>query len=145
MFSVLKFIWIVCRAFPALMNVRTNALAHVPDQTKWLAMIMLGSFWALAFSLYIGELWLIGYNIMGHVAIITMVFVTWWTFKNYREREPRRREIDYLRTPDRSSRCDELTDEQREAAIVRLNRNTWNEPKLTKQDQYRKENENVNT
>lgn len=144
MFSVLKFIWIVCKAFPALMNVRTNALAHVPDQTKWLAMVMLSCFWALAFSLYVGELMTIGYNIIGHIAIVTMAFVTWWTFKNFRERTPGRREIDYLRMPDRSSRCDELTDEQREAAIVRLNRNTWNDPELTKQDQYQKENQNVN-
>lgn len=119
MFSLLKFVWMVFKAFPALMNVRTNALAHVPDQTKWLAMIMLGSFWALAFSLYIGELWLIGYNIIGHIAIITMAFVTWWTFKNYRTRPLSRREIDWLRMPDRSSRCDELTDEQRKAAVDR--------------------------
>lgn len=117
MFSLLKFIWIVLRAFPGLMNVRTNALANVPDQTKWLAMVMLSCFWALAFSLYIGELMTIGYNILGHVAIVTMVFVTWWTFKSLNRSNPRG--ANYLRMPDYSSRCDELTEEQRLAALSR--------------------------
>jgi len=123
MFSVLKFIWIVFKAFPALMNVRTNALANVPDHTKWLAMIMLSCFWALAFSLYVGELITIGHNILGHVAIVTMAFVTWWTFRSFLQTVPGRTGLDYLRAPDRSSRCDELTDEQREQAAERLQRN----------------------
>lgn len=111
MFSLLKFIWMVCKAFPALMNVRTNALAHIPDPTKWLAMVMLSSFWALAFSLYVGELMMIGYNILGHIAIVTMVFVTWHTFRSLNKTSARG--ADYLRMPDYSSRCDEYTDEQR--------------------------------
>lgn len=119
MFSVIKFIWMVVRAFPALMNVRTNALAHVPDPTKWLAMVMLSSFWALAFTLYIGELAYIGYNILGHIAIVTMVFVTWWTFRSLNKTSPRG--ADYLRAPDYSSRCDEYTEEQRLAAVQRIN------------------------
>lgn len=118
MFSLLKFIWLVFKAFPALMNVRTNALAHVPDQTKWLAMVMLSSFWALAFTLYVGELMYIGYNILGHIAVVTMVFVTWYVFRSLNRSNPRG--ADYLRMPDRSSRCDELTEEQRQAAIVRV-------------------------
>lgn len=122
MFAVLKFIWFVCQAFPGLLNIRTNALANIPDPTKYLAMIMLSCFWALAFSLYVGEIMTIGYNIMGHIAIITMVFVTWWTFRGFLQRGPRRRGEDYLRAPDRSSRCDELTDEQRFEAAERLRR-----------------------
>ena len=117
MFSVLKFVWIVCRAFPGLMNVRTNALAHVPDQTKWLAMVMLSSFWGLAFTLYVGELMLIGYNILGHIAIVTMVFVTWHTFRSLNRASGRG--ANYLRMPDYSSRCDELTEEQRAAGVAR--------------------------
>jgi len=82
MFSVLKFIYIVFKAFPALLNVDRNALANVPNPTKYLAMIMLSCFWCLAFGLYIGELLTIGYNMLGHVAIVTMVFVTWYTFRS---------------------------------------------------------------
>ena len=117
MFSVLKFLWIVFKAFPALLNVDRNALANVPNPTKYLAMIMLSCFWCLAFGLYIGELLTIGYNMIGHVAIVTMVFVTWMTFRNLNSGNPRG--ADYLRMPDYSSRCDELTEEQRLAGVAR--------------------------
>jgi hypothetical protein len=117
MFSVLKFIWIVFQAFPALLNVNRNALANVPDPTKYLAMILLSVFWCLAFGLYIGELLTIGYNMLGHVAIVTMVFVTWYVFRSLNHTNARG--ADWLRMPDYSSRCDELTDEQRLAAAAR--------------------------
>ena len=41
MFSVLKFFWILFKAFPDLLNVDRNALKVVPVQTKYLAMILL--------------------------------------------------------------------------------------------------------
>ena len=113
MFSIIKFIWIIIREFPRLLQIDRNALKHVPDPTKYLAMILLSCFWCLAFGLFIGELLTIGYNMIGHIAIISMVFVTWWTFKNYRINNSVRRSEDYLRMPDRSSRCDEYTPEQR--------------------------------
>lgn len=116
MFAVLKFIWIVARAFPRLLNIDLNGLQHVPDQTKYLAMILLSCFWCLAFGLYIGELMWIGYNMIGHVALVTMAFVTGWVFRMYQQRTPPRR-VDWLRAPDRSSRCDEYTDEQRQALL----------------------------
>ena len=113
MFSIIKFIWIITREFPRLLQIDRNALKHVPDPTKYLAMILLSCFWCLAFGLFIGELLTIGYNMIGHIAIISMVFVTWWTFKNYKIKNSVRRSEDYLRMPDRSSRCDEYTPEQR--------------------------------
>lgn len=120
MFSVLKFVWIVFKAFPSLLNVDRNALANVPNPTKYLAMILLSCFWCLAFGIYIGELFTIGYNMIGHVAVITMCFVTWWTFRSYRLRTPPIRRNDWLRAPDRSSRCDEYTDEQRAELAQRI-------------------------
>jgi len=118
MFSVLKFIWIVVQAFPNLLNINRNALEHVPTPTKYLAMIILSCFWCLAFGLYIGELLTIGYNMIGHIAIVTMVFVTWYTFRSLNTGNPRGR--DYLRMPDYSSRCDEYTDEQRAELARRI-------------------------
>ena len=118
MFSVLKFLWIVFKAFPALLNVDRNALKNVPNPIKYLAMIMLSCFWCLAFGLYIGELLTIGYNMIGHVAIVTMVFVTWITFRGLNTGNPRG--ADYLRMPDYSSRCDEYTDEQRTELAQRI-------------------------
>ena len=53
MFSMLKFVWILFKAFPDLLNVDRNALKFVPDQTKYLAMILLSLFgaWRLACTL----------------------------------------------------------------------------------------------
>jgi hypothetical protein len=118
MFSVLKFIWIVFKAFPGLLDVDRNALKNVPDASKYLAMVMLSCFWCLAFGLYVGELLTIGYNMIGHIAIVTMAFVTGWLFRSINQSGSRG--IDYLRMPDKSSRCDEYTDEQREQLARRI-------------------------
>lgn len=112
MFSLFKFLYLIARAFPQLLSIKSNGLAHVPDQSKWLAMTLLSCFWCLAFGLYVGELLTIGYNMVGHIALISMVFITSWVFAYYRN-NTRRVLVDYLRMPDRSSRCDEYTDEQR--------------------------------
>jgi hypothetical protein len=45
MFGLLKFSWMLMRAFPDLLNVDRNALNAVPDPTKYLAMILLSCFW----------------------------------------------------------------------------------------------------
>jgi hypothetical protein len=122
MFGLLKFVWLLGRSFVNLLNVDRNELKRVPDETKYLAMIMLSCFWSLAFGLYTGELFFIGYSMFGHVLLITMCFVTWWIFRAYRARQApyRHRGVDFLRMPDRSSRCDELTDEQRAELAKRI-------------------------
>lgn len=117
MIGLIKFIALVFRASVQLLDPNKNQLRHAPVKAKWLVSVLLGSFWALAFSLYIGELWLIGYNIIGHIVLITMVFVTWLTFKHFKNTYAPRTGEDYLRMPDRSSRCDELTDDQRLAGV----------------------------
>lgn len=112
MFSLFKFIRFVVKEFVNLLHVDRNALNRVPDATKYLTMIMLSCFWCLAFGLYFGELVTIGYNMIGHIAILTMAMVTWRTFRSYEaSNQPG---LDHLRQPDRSSRCDEYSDEQRE-------------------------------
>lgn len=84
MFGLLKFIWLVFKSFRNLLNVDRNELKSIPTPSKYLAMIMLSTFWCLAFGLYFGEQLFIGYNMLGHVAIVTMAFVTWWMFKSIR-------------------------------------------------------------
>lgn len=110
MFSLFKFVYFVFKAFRDLVNVDQNALSRIPNPTKYLAMVMLSCFWCLAFGLYIGELMTIGYNMIGHVALLTMAVATWKVFRGY-EKETHRG-VNYLRQPDRASRCDELTDER---------------------------------
>jgi hypothetical protein len=119
MFGVLKFFRALFLAYRDLLHVDRNALKAIPDQSKYLAMILLSCFWCLAFGIYFGELLAIGYNMLGHVALITMVFVTWLTFRHYQMINPLRSGVDYLRAPDRSSRCDEYTHEERERLATR--------------------------
>jgi fatty acid desaturase len=119
MFGVMKFVRTLFLAYRDLLHIDRNALKAIPDQSKYLAMILLSCFWCLAFGIYFGELLVIGYNMLGHVALITMVFVTWLTFRHYQMINPLRSGVDYLRAPDRSSRCDEYTDEERERLTTR--------------------------
>ena len=139
MFSVLKFIYILFKAGRNLVNPNVNPLRHAPTHIKYFASILLGCFWSLAFGLYIGELLTIGYNMLGHAAIISMVFATWAVFKSfdqtYNPAHLSGRGVDFLRQPDRSSRCDELTEDQRLEKIQEWNRrNVWNDPKLSEKD-----------
>ncbi|WP_291912291.1 hypothetical protein [Limnohabitans sp.] len=120
MFSLLKFFYLLFKSFPDLLNIDRNALKGVPDQTKYLSMILLSCFWCLAFGLYVGELVFIGYNMIGHVAVLTMAFVTWWTFKSLSLKNAASPTVNYLRMPDRSSRCDEYSPLQREQMAAKL-------------------------
>lgn len=47
-----------------------------------------------------------------------------------------RNAYEVLRCPERQPKCYDMTEQERSAAIVRLNRNVWNEPELSQQDQY---------
>lgn len=42
-----------------------------------------------------------------------------------------------LRAPDRQPKCYDMTEQERLAAIVRLNRNIWNDPTLSQLDNYK--------
>jgi len=119
MFSVLKFIWLLSRSSWNLMNPNLNPLRHAPVYAKYFLSVLLGCFWSLAFGLYIGELLTIGYNMLGHIAVISMVFVTWSVFRSVENTYAPRKGVQWLRAPDHSSRCDELTEEQRLAAVTR--------------------------
>jgi hypothetical protein len=144
MFSVLKFIYILFKAGRDLLNPNINPLRHAPAHIKYFASILLACFWCLAFGLYIGELLTIGYNMLGHIAIVSMVFGTWAIFRTFESvYGPRDGTVDWLRMPDRSSRCDEMTEEQRLEIIREWNaRNVWNTPELAKQDRLKQD---VNT
>jgi hypothetical protein len=140
MFSVLKFIYILFKASRDIVNPNINPLRHAPVYVKYFLSILLGCFWSLAFGLYIGELFTIGYNMLGHIAIISMVFVTLSVFRSVENTYgPRKGTVDYLRMPDRSSRCDELTDEQRIARVREWNnRDIWNDPTYSKDEEEKR-------
>lgn len=45
-----------------------------------------------------------------------------------------RNEYEILRCPKRLPKCYEMTEEERQKAVMKLNRNVWNDHDLTKQD-----------
>ena len=104
MFSILKFIYILFKASRDIVNPNINPLRHAPVYVKYFLSILLGCFWSLAFGLYIGELLTIGYNMLGHIAIISMVFATWGVFRSVENTYKPRTGVNWLRAPDYSSR-----------------------------------------
>ena len=121
MSSVLKFINFMFQKLRSLLDPNLNSLRHAPALIRYFATILLACFWCLAFGMYFGDIQTVGYNTMGHVAVISMAFVTWTVFKQFdRIYGPREGTQEWLRMPDRSSRCDEMNEEQRLEKIKEL-------------------------
>lgn len=121
MFGLIKFIIAVSKAFIALLDPNKNALKFAPPQIKYGASILLSCLWCLAFGVWAGELWVIGYNMLGHIFIVSMVFVTYATFRTVQSRYPDRNDYELLRDPARTPKCYEMTDEERQQALQRTN------------------------
>ena len=98
----------------SLLDPNLNPLRHAPAFVRYFATVLLASFWCLAFGMYFGDVETIAYNMVGHTAVISMAFVTYAVFKQFnRIYGPREGTQEWLRLPDRSSRCDEMTEEER--------------------------------
>ena len=69
-----------------LLNPAYNGLKNAPPENKFLLSILLASMWGIAFGIFTAELLFIGYNIIGHIALIFCVFVTWTAFKYTKKR-----------------------------------------------------------
>lgn len=119
MFGLYKLIVAFFDVIKALLDPDRNALKDAPPQIKYITSVFLAAFWALAFSLYTGELYYLGYNVIGHVAVVTMAFATWLVFRHFRKTYTNRSEYDLLRDPNRLPKCYELTDEERLQAAQR--------------------------
>ena len=63
-----------------LLDGSKNALKDSPMEYKFLVSNLLASLWCIAFGIFTAELLFIGYSIIGHIALITMVFFTWFVF-----------------------------------------------------------------
>jgi len=119
-FGLIKFFIYSIKSSAAVLNPAKNVLSQAPVETRYLYSIMLGTFWSLAFGLYVGELITIGYNMIGHVAVITMAFATWWVFRSVRRANPTSRDAyELLRSADRAPKCYEMTDEERLEAVAK--------------------------
>ncbi len=121
MFAILKFFYFLFQKGRSIIDPNLNPLRHAPSHIKYFATIILACFWCLAFGLYFGNAPFIAYNMLGHIAVVSMAFITWFVIKqSIRIYGDRSGTQDWLRTPDRSSRCDEMTEEQRLEKINEL-------------------------
>jgi hypothetical protein len=113
MSSVFNLFSLMLQKLRSLLDPNLNPLRHAPLLVRYFATVLLASFWCLAFGMYFGDIQTVGYNMVGHTAVISMAFVTWAVFKQFdRIYGPRAGTQEWLRMPDRSSRCDEMTEEQ---------------------------------
>jgi len=120
MFGLIKFIIAVCRTFYELLDPNLNAMRNAPISIKYGASIILACMWCLAFGLYVGELAMIGYNMFGHIAIVSMAFFTWLVMKTMKKQYPDRVVIEQLRQPDRAQRDLEMSDEEKIIALQKI-------------------------
>ncbi|MBY5268409.1 hypothetical protein [Spiribacter salinus] len=67
-----------------LIDPASNALSNAPLEWKYLATNILAFMWCVSFGLYIGEYIMIGYSIIGHMALITMCFLTFFLMRHSR-------------------------------------------------------------
>jgi hypothetical protein len=108
----------------SILDFRTNPLRHLPVESKFLFSILLSCFWCLAFGIYTAELLLIGYNMIGHIAVISMAFVTWFVFQNVKKTYAptlfaTNHKYPLMRDPDGAPKCYEMTDEETLNAVKR--------------------------
>lgn len=119
MWGLWKFIAAVYRAAVELLDPDRNALRHAPAAIRYGASILLACLWCLAFGIWAGELWTIGYNMLGHILVISMAFATWAVFRVIMARYPERDQYELLRDPARQPKCYEMTDQERQEALAR--------------------------
>jgi len=73
--------WINLGTFAyGLLDGTKNALKTAPMEYKYLVSNLLAAMWCIGFGIYTAELLFIGYNIIGHAALITCVFLTFFVF-----------------------------------------------------------------
>ena len=74
--------WINLGTFAyGLLDSTKNALKTAPMEYKYLVSVLLASMWCIAFGIFTAELLFIGYNIIGHLLVITCVFFTFFVFR----------------------------------------------------------------
>ena len=65
-----------------------NALSNALGEWKYTMSVILVGMWCLIFGICTAELAFIGYNNLGHIALITGIFVTHRVFRTAREYFP---------------------------------------------------------
>ncbi len=121
MWGLIRIFWALYKGSRNIIHPNHNPMRHAPVEYKVIATVILACLWCLTFGIFAGELLTIGHNMLGHIVLILMVFVTWSTFQWFRKRYPALPTPPLMRDPARAQRDYELTDQEREQAAQRTN------------------------
>ncbi|MEY4642165.1 MAG: hypothetical protein RLZZ227_2159 [Pseudomonadota bacterium] len=111
MFSLYKFVRFLSQKLWGVLNPNLNPIRNAPVYIKWLVTTLLACLWSLAFGLYTAQFLYIGLNMLAHMAVISMVFVTWSTFRYFKRAYP---DLEPNLGP---NKCSELADSEAQAVI----------------------------
>lgn len=117
MFSLFKFIRFVAFAGWRILSPNLNPMRSAPTHIKYFATVLLASFWSLAFCLYTAQFFYIGINILAHLAIVSVAFLTWSTFRYFDHSYPSA--FPQMRDSKLQPKCYELTDAERLESLQR--------------------------
>lgn len=66
----------------AVMDAERNPLRHIPDlNTRHMVLQVLAWMWCIAFSMWVGSMWVFGFTAIAHVFILAAIVVTVATFE----------------------------------------------------------------
>ena len=116
MFSLFKFINFLFRQGWSIVDPSLNSMRNAPLYIKYFATTLLALFWSLAFGLYTAQFFFIGLNMLAHIAVISIAFITWYTLKGFRRVYPDVYPL--MRDPNFSPKCYEMTDIEKHQASV---------------------------
>lgn len=106
-----------------ILNPNLNPMRYAPMYIKYFATTALALGWSLAFCIYTAQFFLIGINMLAHMAVITAAFVTWATFQGFKLKYPAARgtpgRYPLMRHPTMEQRCYEMNDAELLAAAQR--------------------------
>ena len=113
--DITKFLSSLLRGIWGVLNPNLNPLRNAPVFLKYFVTILLALFWSLAFGLYTKQFLYISYNMLAHIAVISMGFITWYTFRYFSRTYPDPYPL--MRDPNFSPKCYEMTDAEKQQAV----------------------------
>ena len=66
--------------YDIIMNSEKNPLRRLPPAQRFQCMVLLSVMWSTVFCLFVGEWLWYGELVLGHVAVLTAIFITGFVF-----------------------------------------------------------------
>ena len=77
----------VYNSWNSVMNASVNPLRHIPDtNTRHMVLQVLAWMWCIAFSMWMGSMWVFGFTAIAHVFILAAIVLTVATFETAKKK-----------------------------------------------------------